>query len=411
MQQARQGQSKASTASTVPEKPAAPADALTLLMQQARAGHATTGSAASTSSTRGRRAGQSSTRAGPLRLPDWQLVPGTKFVVDKFGGKAYEAAASSKHWFLTHFHADHYGGLGPRFKQGTIYCSPITARLVHQRLKVPMGRLQVVPLHSPVEVAGVTVTFVDAHHCPGAVMILFEAPGKLPLLHTGDCRCHTGMQEEECLQRVRGGVDLVLDTTYCQPQYIFPKQEEVLSFVLDAVRAEAFNEKRTLFLFGSYTIGKEKLFLEVARTLQQKMYVSVAKRKVLECIELPSETAALLTSNDKETNLHAVPLWSVTLKSMARLLKHYRGRYTTVVGFQPTGWTQKQDRGRTGQGRRRQKGTLITYQVPYSEHSSFPEMKDFVTWLRPRRIIPSVGNDMHGPRAAQMVSLLRAPKK
>ena len=59
---------------------------------------------------------------------------------------------------------------------------------MHQRLKVPLGRLQVVALHSPVEVAGVTVTFVDAHHCPGAVMILFEAPGKLPLLHTGDCR-------------------------------------------------------------------------------------------------------------------------------------------------------------------------------------------------------------------------------
>ena len=72
------------------------------------------------------------------------------------------------------------------------------------------------------------------------------------------------------------------------------------------------------------------------------MYVSVAKRKVLECLELDSETAGLLTSNDRETNLHAVPLWSVTLKSMARLLKHYRGRYTTVVGFQPTGWTQKQ---------------------------------------------------------------------
>ena len=73
-----------------------------------------------------------------------------------------------------------------------------------------------------------------------------------------------------------------------------------------------------------------------------QMYVSVAKRKVLECLELPAATAALLTSNDKETNLHAVPLWSVTLKSMARLLKHYRGHYTTVVGFQPTGWTQKQ---------------------------------------------------------------------
>jgi glyoxylase-like metal-dependent hydrolase (beta-lactamase superfamily II) len=53
-----------------------------------------------------------------LRLPEWQLVPGTRFVVDKFGGKAYEAAPHTKHWFLTHFHTDHYGGLGPRFKQG-----------------------------------------------------------------------------------------------------------------------------------------------------------------------------------------------------------------------------------------------------------------------------------------------------
>ncbi len=48
----------------------------------------------------------------------------------------------------------------------------------------------------------------------------------------GFCRCHAGMQEEECLQRVRGGVDLVLDTTYCQPQYVFPRQEEVHSSAL-----------------------------------------------------------------------------------------------------------------------------------------------------------------------------------
>lgn len=48
-------------------------------------------------------------------------------------------------------------------------------------------------------------------------------------------------------------------------------QEEVLKFVLDAVRAEAFNGARTLFLFGSYTIGKERLFLEVARQLGKKV--------------------------------------------------------------------------------------------------------------------------------------------
>ena len=191
----------------------------------------------------------------------------------------------------------------------------------------------------------------------------------------------------------------------------------MLHFVLEAVRAEAFNPA-TLFLFGSYTIGKERLFLEVARILKRKVrpcscscicmktavdqigrndhfhtqwsarrirdhsdhafpqqltttacslspmslrepfhrkmsgvscvcfgnmqvYVSVAKRKVMEALNLPAEYRALLTTNDRAALLHAVPLWRVSLKHMARLLKHYRGRYNTIVGFQPTGWSMQ----------------------------------------------------------------------
>jgi DNA cross-link repair 1A protein len=49
----------------------------------------------------------------------------------------------------------------------------------------------------------------------------------------------------------------------------WPSAAQVLQFVLEAVRAESFNPA-TLFLFGSYTIGKERLFLEVARILQRK---------------------------------------------------------------------------------------------------------------------------------------------
>jgi DNA cross-link repair 1A protein len=45
---------------------------------------------------------------------------------------------------------------------------------------------------------------------------------------------------------------------------------QVLQFALNAVKAEAFNPS-TLFLFGSYTIGKERLFLEVARALERKV--------------------------------------------------------------------------------------------------------------------------------------------
>ena len=54
----------------------------------------------------------------------------------------------------------------------------------------------------------------------------------------------------------------MLDTTYADPQYAFPSQAAALDAALRAVRSESFNP-RTLFLFGTYTIGKERLFLQV----------------------------------------------------------------------------------------------------------------------------------------------------
>lgn len=72
--------------------------------------------------------------------------------------------------------------------------------------------------------------------------------------------------------------------------------------------------------------------------LRAQVYVSVSKRAVLDTLGLPPEYEALLTTDDR-ARLHAVPLWRVSLKHMARTLKHYRGRYTTIVGFQPTGWS------------------------------------------------------------------------
>ncbi len=40
----------------------------------------------------------------------------------------------------------------------------------------------------------------------------------------------------------------------------------------------------------------------------------------------------------QEAHLQAVPLWRVSLKHMGRALRHYRGRFNTVVAFRPNGW-------------------------------------------------------------------------
>lgn len=46
----------------------------------------------------------------PIR--QWQLVPGTAFIVDRFCN--LPAQSPYRRWFLTHFHADHYKGLTGR---------------------------------------------------------------------------------------------------------------------------------------------------------------------------------------------------------------------------------------------------------------------------------------------------------
>lgn len=76
-----------------------------------------------------------------------------------------------------------YQGLTRGFRHGLVYCSPITARLVNTRIGVPWERLKLLPLNERVEIDGVKVTLIDANHCPGSVMILFEPPnGKVSVL-------------------------------------------------------------------------------------------------------------------------------------------------------------------------------------------------------------------------------------
>ncbi|KAK6137114.1 hypothetical protein DH2020_029145 [Rehmannia glutinosa] len=308
------------------------------------------------------------------------------------------------HWFLTHFHLDHYQGLTRSFGHGMIYCSSITAKLVNLKIGIPWDKIQVLPLNQKTNIAGIDVTCFDANHCPGAIIILFEPPNGKPVLHTGDFRFCEDLAKLSILQACPIHT-LILDTTYCDPQYDFPKQEAIIQFVIDAIQAEAFNPK-TLFLIGSYTIGKERVFVEVAKALRKKVYVTAAKLRILECLGLQQEDMQWFTLNEQESHIHIVPMWSIaSFKRMKHMSIQYMGRFSLIVAFSPTGWSF--GKGKKSTGRRWQKGTIIRYEVPYSEHSSFTELKEFVKFISPVNIIPSVNN--HGPDSQNsMVSQLLA---
>ncbi|RZC85383.1 hypothetical protein C5167_041566 [Papaver somniferum] len=331
-------------------------------------------------------------------IPSWCSVPGTPFRVDAFR----YLRGDCTHWFLTHFHMDHYQGLTKSFCHGKIYCSSITARLVNMKIGVPWDRLEVLPLNQKISIGGVDVTCVDANHCPGSVIILFEPSNGKAVLHTGDFRFSEEMTNISVLQSCPIST-LILDTTYCNPEYDFPKQEAVIQFVIDAIQAEAFNPK-TLFLIGSYTIGKERLFLEVARCLRRKVYVGAAKLRILECLGLSKEDMQWFTVNEHESQIHVVPMWTIaSFKRMKYISNQYSNLYNLIVAFSPTGWTFGKGKKKST-GRRFKQGTTIRYEVPYSEHSSFTELREFVKFISPQHIIPSVNND--GPESAESMNSL-----
>jgi DNA cross-link repair 1A protein len=347
--------------------------------------------------------------------PSFKKIPGTDFCCDGF---QYAQTAQTRNFFLTHFHSDHYGGITKGWNEGIIYCSIATANLVHQQLGVVRQYLHPLPMNTPTTMTSlghpVTVTLLPANHCPGAVMFLFEV-GKRVILHVGDFRWNYQIMSRQVLlrpycrvpwtsgsareQQRRRIDDLFLDTTYCDARYSLPSQADCIKAVVDVALKEVERAKATksrlLMLFGAYTIGKEIVYMSVAKKLGLPVYVDKRRQAVLSCLDWSKEDLSIITTSPERTIIWVVPLGHVNMKKMVSYLairtKGFSRDYDRVVGFRPTGWSMTASKkNKNGIIGTTTKGNLTVHSVPYSEHSSFPELVECLESLNPRRIIPTV---------------------
>ncbi|XP_042161795.1 DNA cross-link repair 1A protein [Oncorhynchus tshawytscha] len=318
------------------------------------------------------------------RCPFYKKIPGTKFAVDAFQYGLVEGITT---YFLTHFHSDHYGGLK---KSSTfhIYCNRITGNLVKSKLRVAEQYVHILPMNTQVTVDGFKVTMLDANHCPGAAMLLLFLPDGQTVLHTGDFRADPSMEAYHELLSCRVQT-LYLDTTYCSPEYTFPTQQEVINLAANTAFMCVTLNPRTLVVCGSYSVGKEKVFLALAEVLGSKVCLSRDKFNTMCCLE-SERIRQLITTDWKAAQVHVLPMMQLNFKNLQAHLSRFSRQYDQLVAFKPTGWTFSQRVEAVEDIKPMVHGNISIYGIPYSEHSSYLELRRFVQWLRPLKIIPTV---------------------
>ncbi|KAJ3291013.1 DNA break repair nuclease, partial [Blyttiomyces sp. JEL0837] len=412
--------------------------------------------------------------------PWYKFMPKTSFTVDAF---SYGAIQGCTAYFLSHFHSDHY------------------ANLVIQQLRVKPEYVISLPIDTPVDVQGVTVTLIDANHCPGAVLFLCEIPQgstdnqqsvkklkPIRYLHTGDFRAHPSHAQHPAVQACLPLDSIYLDTTYCRPSHTFPPQKAVIDAIVElavgvvrhrksvkdlvggvwefangdgkgnegddsggvaggfmvlakklkggtfsmmnwlmgskkeqtgsgndqavavkpvSAQVADQNLKSTLVVVGTYLIGKEKVFKAIAKALGTKVYVDSRKKRILLCLE-DEELNEMITTNPREAGVHVMGLGTLNNDCLTKWLSENSTNHDRILAIRPTGWTYRPPKdtkkGKPGQD---QPFSMLSLKpthpspkvcivgLPYSEHSSYEELKTFVQSVPATKIIPTVNISRH----------------
>ena len=280
----------------------------------------------------------------------------------------------SRVFFLSHMHTDHTVGLTSSWNAYKIYCSEVTKRLLIAKLGVNSDLVVGLPLDECVVInldeAGketMTVTLIDANHCPGSVMFIFDGYfGKI--LYTGDFRFCERFTTHSAMKEKQFDV-LYLDNTYCDAKCAFPTRTQATVNILEIIRGHP----ECKVVIGLHTLGKEMLLHTIAVVFKTWIGVEPSRKETLELLEMPN----VFTCDVDKVRIRVVKNQEITKKN----LQFWNSQEPTIA-ILPTclfvGATNPYA------------NVENVFVVPYSDHSSFGELRKFVQNVKPRKIIPIV---------------------
>ncbi|XP_019132384.2 protein artemis isoform X2 [Larimichthys crocea] len=326
--------------------------------------------------------------------------------LDRFDRENLHARA----YFLSHCHKDHMKGLkGPKLKRKLqssrtvrLYCSFVTKELLLSNPKYAFWEEYILPLEleSPTQISLVdeasgekedlVVTLLPAGHCPGSVMFLFEG-SQGNVLYTGDFRFAVGdasrIEHLHSGSRVKDIQTVYLDSTFYDPRfYQIPTREVCLNGILELVGNWITQSPyHVVWLNCKAAYGYEYLFTNLGEEFNTQIHV----RSLGMFNKMPDILSYVTT--DRRTQIHACrhPKDEEFFQG-SRLpcgCTASDGTPLRIISIKPsTMWF----------GERMRKTNVIiktgasSFRACFSFHSSYSELKDFLSYLRPVNIYPSV---------------------
>lgn len=169
---------------------------------------------------------------------------------------------------------------------------------------------------------------------------------------------------------------------------------------------------RLLVICGTYSIGKERICMGIAKALDCKIWAPRGKQRICAALEDP-ELMVRMTDDPREAQIHMQMLMEIRAETLQDYLNGYKPYFSRVVGFRPSGWNYRPPNSRfidspsiptilhsenwcsryTMAELVPQRGSTreaSCFGVPYSEHSSFRELTMFCCALRIEKVVPTV---------------------
>ncbi|CAL1544237.1 unnamed protein product [Lymnaea stagnalis] len=333
--------------------------------------------------------------------------------IDRFDGRNLQCTM----FFLSHCHTDHMIGLKSQLffdvlhlrSNYFLYCSEVTRLLLlaeddYTHLKDYIVPLEVGVVHhlkvpsstSEKEDYFIKVTLIPAGHCPGSVMFLFEGP-KSTSLYTGDFRWEINQASKipafRCGDRLKAIDTMYVDTTFCIPEaYHIPTRSECLAAAVTLV--SEWIKSSVLHVVNiscPAKYGYENFLASLAQKIGSKVHIP--EWKVLLYEQIP-DLKGYFTSDPKKAQIHACSFKKIKSAWKSLPCGHHasdRMLFQVLNIRLSTMWfTSQSSRSRKEDLLVAPKSKVGIYRVCYSMHSSYSEIRDLVSYLQPKLVMPNV---------------------